>query len=379
MGRTEVCRWVRSRWVLGLSLLTLQVAGGQAASPRVGEVLNGMRTLEEKVRNLPSWTVKYRQTRDITKDVPHGWMTAIPPRDCVFARRGELVLVSVQDAGAAEPELCFVWRDGLGVDKIRETIMIRAEANLGTWDAAYYPNASFLNIRSKREYVDPHTRKIQGQASPYESDPFALPPSIEKRAEKYRVRPEPEVAAGVPCVVLEQPGVDLLWIDAARGHLCLRRQVFQSAGGLLVEWRHEDVREWTPGLWLPARQTVDIYNNYTVTPPQVRGKRRMTEVNTVQEMSFGELPPSFFTVPLSNTSTARVADHVRGFEYEIRPKSRSAEAIVDEALAAVGVGTRLVPRGNVPFLLLPINALLLGVGLLIYQVLRLRQARPSRP
>ena len=366
------------RWILSLGLvLSLPcVAGARESPPSLAEVLEGMRRLEERVRSLPSWRVVYRQTRDIPKDIPHGFITEMPPREYVFARRGDLDFAYVHKSPVPnEHEEWFVWRDGVGVDRFGTSIMIRAESNVGLWDTAYYPKTLFLNIRTKREYPDPNLRS-EGDRCPYDAMMFALPGSVEKRREKYRVRPKLETVDGIPCVVVEEPGVDVIWVAAKHGYVCLRRQVFQSTGDLLVEWRNQDLREWAPGLWLPARQTVDAYNDQTVTPPEVRGKRRITLVNAVREMSFAELPASFFTVPLSRTGETTVHDYIRGKEYTVLPGSMTPEQLVDEALLSAGLSR--LPRRDVSArtLFFMVNGIVLGALLLVYQVRRMRRAGP---
>jgi hypothetical protein len=379
MGQIGILHLGRSTLAIVLTLLVCRVANAQETPPSLAEVLKGMQNLEEKVRALPSWFVKYRQVKEVTKDIPHGWLTKYPICDCVFARQGEWTLASSQEVDTKEPQLCFVWRgDEVAADKINESILIQAEPNVGLWNIAFYTNSVFLNVRSKREYIDPHTRTIRGLTSPYKEMQFALPGSIEKRREKYRGRPKLELCGGVPCVVVEEPNVDVLWIDANHGYICVRRQIFQSTGGLLVEWRNEDLREWIPGLWLPYLQTIEAYNGRDETPPKIRGKRRMTEVHTVQDMGFSELPPAFFTVPLPQVGEPRVADYIRGFEYTLRPANMTPEECADEALLSIGIGR--APRTSWLGLRLVfvLNAIALGVVLLLYQLRRLRRAWPSK-
>jgi hypothetical protein len=89
------------------------------------------------------------------------------------------------------------------------------------------------------------------------------------RSPLYKLRPEQEKVAGHWCHVLEHPGRDRLWLDAARG-CCLVAREFCSPKNGAVALRYElsGHREVEPGVWLPQQIRGISYNTDGSSPEE---------------------------------------------------------------------------------------------------------------
>jgi hypothetical protein len=115
-------------------------------------------------------------------------------------------------------------------------------------------------------------------------------------AAKYRVRPELEAIEGHPCHVVEWPGRDVVWIDAAAGFSVRRRIVRHPSGAVATEYTASGYQEMKPGLWVPLRIDSLLYNAEDV-PTRYRGKAAKALNTTLLEARFGkEVPDDLFDV-----------------------------------------------------------------------------------
>jgi len=126
-----------------------------------------------------------------------------------------------------------------------------------------------------------------------------LPDFLVANLRRYRVLPAAEVVDGHACWVVEWPGMDQMWIDAAHGFV-LRRRVYHWGPGRPVrcEIQQRDCREVRPGLWAAFTQLVDEYAN----PHWARRGRWNTidleTTTTVEKIEFDTVADDFFDCPL---------------------------------------------------------------------------------
>ncbi len=67
----------------------------------------------------------------------------------------------------------------------------------------------------------------------------------------YRVASELETVDGKPCVVLERPGVDKIWVDSSIGWRWRKRERYYDKQRLDLSFHNRDFREVAPSIWLP--------------------------------------------------------------------------------------------------------------------------------
>ncbi len=81
--------------------------------------------------------------------------------------------------------------------------------------------------------------------------------------EIYRLRSDIVILRGRRCVVLEKPGIDILWLDASTPHCVLRREVFNDKTGALA-WRcdYDGYMNYGGNMWLPQTFTNQLFDSY---------------------------------------------------------------------------------------------------------------------
>lgn len=96
--------------------------------------------------------------------------------------------------------------------------------------------------------------------APTELKAFYLPGAFADH--DYRLLQAPEEVDGFPCVVVERPGKDKVWIDAGYGFAVRRRRWRAEASGgepeKLYLYESRDFREERPGVWLPWRTHITV-------------------------------------------------------------------------------------------------------------------------
>jgi hypothetical protein len=80
-----------------------------------------------------------------------------------------------------------------------------------------------------------------------------VPTALSRVAESpaYEARSRLEKAGDRWCYVLENPGLDQLWLDADRNHALVARQYSPSGQGQIQRFEFADFRELLPGTWVP--------------------------------------------------------------------------------------------------------------------------------
>jgi hypothetical protein len=114
-----------------------------------------------------------------------------------------------------------------------------------------------------------------------------------REKERYKVRPRQESVNGRRCHVLEDPGRDLLWVDASIGGALIARETFNPEGGALMQ--RIDLlghREVTPGVWLPS----SIRNMQYESAAPIEGRRRVLTdaLFTILKAEVNKVDPSLF-------------------------------------------------------------------------------------
>ena len=79
----------------------------------------------------------------------------------------------------------------------------------------------------------------------------------------YRLRSESALLGDRHCVILEEPGIDALWLDAVPPHLVLRREVFNDqTGALAARYDFSGHSHHGGDVWLPRRFTNQLFDSY---------------------------------------------------------------------------------------------------------------------
>ncbi|MCI0599433.1 MAG: trypsin-like peptidase domain-containing protein [Beijerinckiaceae bacterium] len=268
-------------------------------------IIKGVEAAEKAWRAQKSWMVRYKHTREvINPPVPvSGNEYEAPPREMTNARKGgwllchELTRPLNKPREDPEPGLRShfwrLWKQGSFWYRLPYHKPIEDPKAVGImYSTAWYPATLFMPIWEdalpplkdlKPEHADHHEQNN-------------LPRLLKEKAAHYEVRPQLQPIDGYPCHVVERTGKDVLWIDAARGFIVRRRNVYQPSGALLYEMKASGFRKKAPGIWLPENQTMLAYF-LDSAQKELRGKVARIVTNTLLEARFNDLEDSFFAIP----------------------------------------------------------------------------------
>lgn len=356
---------------LVLSAATAAPAG-EPATLSVDDLIAGMQKNVDNWMNRHSWMVHYLHTRTAKNPVP-GARVLYAPNDLTNARKGVRLYSrerqeSVILEPGAEPELSGEFRDAwvswdgkISVEREAENVAILPEPGARAYQLSYFTAWLFLDVMSDMRVRSGHLKEIFGGEQATAGFWEALPRSVINHKAEFRVRPELESVEGAPCHVLERPGRDIIWIDAARGFVCRKRMYYQSPGSILFQVENKGFEEKAPGLWIPSRQDATSYNP-DQSPPEYRGKVDATQSNVLKEARFDDLPDSFFEVPMPDRAT--VNDYIRGVMYEKQPPGHDPWRAAIETSKRDGSAVREPNRLEQALWV----ALGLGLLLLVYQL-----------
>lgn len=365
-------RGIQLRFPLGVVLCVLFVGQTSAAAPRLtlSEIISGMKGFERRFLEQPSWRVDYTQEREYFNS-PKPAVSPYPRGDYINARMGQL-LYSKRDFHADPRETSWcVWKDDMCTYLDGRVLELRAELHPHALQDFHYTDSLFIDTYRGYEFVSEHLKELWGADSPSAAFWMGLPRSIVAHKQDFKVQPQLVSIDGDPCYVLERPGKDIIFVDAAHGFVCRRRIYYQAPGVLLFEKNNSRLGERAPGLWLPQRQVVKRYHA-SDSPKALRGKLRLIETNTVKRLELGTLNASFFSVPIPEHAV--VVDRIRGLHYTKYPKNAQEREILDDSisLARNDPSDERRHRRWVPWIL--VNAIVLSLLLLAYQVRKRRRS-----
>ena len=167
-----------------------------------------------------------------------------------------------------------------------------------------------------------------GALSLYDAFPFALPETLEKNKGAFNIRPDTEDVDGSECIVLENPGKDVMWIDTGHGFVCRRRILYQPSGAIGAKYSNEDLKQYSDGFWLPSYQKTIRYNADN-SPKELNGTIRYIEHNRVKKVVLGNVPDSIFVVP--KPKRGMISDQIEGKTYRVFDEAKTEEEILDKA------------------------------------------------
>src|SRR5262249_12566973 len=112
----------------------------------------------------------------------------------------------------------------------------------------------------------------------------------------FKVRREFEEENGRPCVVVERPGEDILWLDPELGFAVRRWEELEPRSGkLLRRISHREYTEAAPGLWLPTLSWQELCAP-PLAPEPYAGKPLLRQVYRVKWLCGNAVPHSLFVV-----------------------------------------------------------------------------------
>lgn len=187
--------------------------------------------------------------------------------------------------------------------------------------------------------------------APPETD-YWLPTAI--RRDLYQLADAEEVD-GVLCQVLERKGQDRLWIAVDHGHVMCMREFARGAGGpIAMRFTSSDLRQVSPGVWLPYRSIQEVFG------PTNPDKPLVSLTVKVQDVEVGSVPDESLLVTFDGDEDL-VEDLIRGRAYHGYGRD---EDPFDRALDRIDTGFLHGGRSDRRFILLSLTiASLLGLGI----------------
>lgn len=267
--------WV---WICVCGCFLAAGQAGVAAPPTVMEVLAPLKQQREALLAEPSWTLAF--TVVSTVHVPGTY--AYSQFSVTDRRRGSeyhvttkyppgSLLVSLSSSSPspalpADPPRPIVEYSYLG-----GTAYDRDQYNLRITPA---PLTQHFQSHDYTDYQHINTYKglamPAGRLMPYEPSRPYVPDVVLGNLPRYVVRDQPEVVQGASCFVVENPGVDAIWIDEA-GNLRQRVQHWGPGEALSLITSASDFRERKAGIWLPEVVETQHFDNPQRPTPRVNG------------------------------------------------------------------------------------------------------------
>jgi hypothetical protein len=302
MGRLFVLALCVGVLVLGMS--PVAHAGEPPAVPKaklgLEDVIAGLEKSEKAWRSLKSWMLRYEHARDaINFSLP----VVYRPHDVVNARKGNWLYASWTPVAGGDKaqgyyndsRLWLLWKDGKYTERIYDGVstrvkdeLLKAGSSSFLYQVWWYPTELGVDIVS--------------DAFPFQPEYKEGPPShllaryLKSNKEKFRVRKTLDLVDKVPCHVVEWPDREVFWIDAEKGMSVRRRTVLGRRGDSLAhEFKAFEIRERSPGIWLPDRQVTVTFTG-RIGEKESKVERLIT--STLKEARFNDLPDDFFKVPL---------------------------------------------------------------------------------
>ena len=145
-----------------------------------------------------------------------------------------------------------------------------------------------------------HWPMIEREAPRHSDLPYVLREVALSKQTHLHLREKLEQVDGRWCHVLEEPGVDSLWIDAARAGCLVQREILDSqTGHRLQRYRLLDQEEFADQIWMPRiiENTVFRSNDRSKnshSKEEITSRTRIVEctVNQVQDTAFDyRIPP----------------------------------------------------------------------------------------
>jgi hypothetical protein len=212
------------------------------------------------------------------------------------------------------------------------------------------------------EYEFPEIRHIKSF--------FWLPESLKNG--RYQVKGW-EQQDGQRCLLIEDPGLDKIWVDPARGYNVVRRELREGIGDPLhLVAQMSEFHKIGPQTWLPFRVVWQLYGERD--RPAVAGKVVEERDITVADATLDPQPDSLFVLVYPTGST--VIDGEREVAFKtVAPNENPFDAGVGQAIAenppVRGRSSRILP-------LIILNIIVIGALLVVYLKLKKRR-RPKSP
>ncbi|HZY84345.1 MAG TPA: hypothetical protein VFE78_05915 [Gemmataceae bacterium] len=356
-------RAVRRRPLLACALLGCLVApaarGEEAGTVSAAQIAAGIRESHRRLFQVPGGVgVRYRL--DVEQD----------PRNPVFIWESGLdgilnVKWPVLRCRVEGPMSGYsVYKGGKFVEETRPSVR-EANYNFETMASVGHDSNMLGQIANYRHafsaimgfpllmqfYAEMDQYYVPGEALKTE---YWLPNALEQQP--YELA-GPEDVGGIPCQVLRRSGLDTLWVATAHGHVICKREYHYGVGKPLRERvQNLDLKEVSPGVWLPLRQIKEEFD------ADQAGKLRVRYTLKVLETKVGNLTNGDVDVVLDE-KIAKIENHISKKFYE--PSAGTGHPFDDAVQRAREINPRLTASNGkvrIALLLVSINVAL-GIAL----------------
>jgi hypothetical protein len=288
-----------------------------------------------------------------------------------YARKKDMVFCHSklkQQSDSNPNEEWNVWRDRVTAQRKLDGIQIYPNLLPQCYNRSIYTENLFMDCYQDLEFTSPSDTEFDPNIKrPSDAHFNTLPRMVEENLAKYQLRPRLESIDGFPCHVLEWPGIDIIWLDAAHGFVARKRQFSFDPEHLAYIWLNQDLEEYAPGLWLPKKQVT--YRYTSPNEPLVDGppKLKSRYITRLAKADFTPKGDDFFKVPIADNEKLIVADLVRHITYWKHPKGTDPiQNVLDE------VSTR--PPSRLWSYWLLINGIIIGLVVVAALAHKLRTA-----
>lgn len=366
-------------FVVSLSLCAMVARGD--TPPTLDEIIDGLDAREKAFFGSKSMFVCYERTKseDIVATVASGgllpaeWTLAYCGGKWLSQRRFTRPGITDGITIPAEPKICIAkGRYTVDWDAATQRACIdHFDEGPEICSALYLTRNLALDaprhiLQSTGSSMDIH--ELRKQYADDAAHPF-LPASLRENRSRYHVLSDSETIDGVPCWIVEWPGMDRFHVAVERGFsIPMRTYCWGPGKPPQFAYRNSDYREVKPGLWVPFTQIVDRYASVFAEEKSLWGKVACRTEYKVKEIHFDDVSEGLFDVELPPGTL--VFDVIRNFSYIVADKNTS-----DPFAMPIAQAEDLLQQSSQVLPIWATALLLLALGLLIW---RRRNARNPR-
>jgi len=186
------------------------------------------------------------------------------------------------------------------------------------WTAVYLFPLRWQFFAEASQYFDPTQEQTLGRSL---DKSYWIPEAFLTR--EYEVVGDEDVE-GIPCVIVECPGVDRLWVATQHGYVVCRRDLYFGPDQPLRErTMNIDLEQVAPKIWIPMKQVQETYATLDSDPTEWNTLQLKLTL-TVTDFEIGDIGDDALAV--QTPPNAFISDAIRDVhgQYELvgdRPKN----------------------------------------------------------
>ncbi len=295
-------------WLARAGDIPTPAAPGAPATKSIDELVSSLAAYYHELDHLPGLRFKYTMRCNIkhpNSNVAFAWNDV----KSEVKHKGDMDYMDVHmrdDAGKFPVDMKFSWDGSIGRWRDADKIFSLWQ-NYVDRQVTY---SFFWRLFAREREIKIYNQHCTGWLKTV-TERYALPGALVDYKSEFKLRPKLEVVDGAPCHVLERPGRDVLWIDAARGSCLMRREYFREKEGVRLETVvFGSLKSLRPDFWFPTKASLDVYTTPS-DPKEIREKVAYHQDFNVESVDVKPLDDSDFKAVQPSPGMMIYDDHTQ--------------------------------------------------------------------